>query len=197
MTKPTPEIVNDIMCGARWTGIDAASAVVDFWRASEAYWFSKDDVFDRLLRERFANLHQLVTERQLDGWIGEPKSALALVLLTDQFPRNAYRGTPRMYASDDLARAFAREAIRRKYLDQIDQRLRLFFCLPFAHSEDLADQEQSVSLNRELGQPWLGHAEGHRAIIRQFGRFPHRNAILGRRSTLAELRYLADGGFSG
>lgn len=197
MTKPNPAVADNIMRGSRWTGIDAAGAVVGFWRASEAYWFSKDEVFDRKLHDRFIDLHQSVTDRQHDAWIRKANSALALVVLTDQFPRNAFRGTPRMYACDDLARDFAREAIRRRHLDQIESRLQLFFCLPFAHSEDQADQELSVSLNRMLGQPWLSHAEGHRDIIRRFGRFPHRNAILGRPSTPAELRYLAEGGFAG
>jgi uncharacterized protein (DUF924 family) len=190
-------VAYDIRRGARSTGIDAASAVVDFWCASEAHWFSKDEVFDQTFHDRFIDLHLEVTARRHDDWIAGATSALALVLLTDQFPRNAFRGTPRMHATDGLARDFAYEAILRTHMDLLERRLQLFFCLPFAHSEDQADQELSVALNRKLGQPWLSHAEGHCDIIRRFGRFPHRNAVLGRPSTPAELRYLAEGGFAG
>lgn len=102
-----------------------------------------------------------------------------------------------MYATDGLARAFARMALDAHMFDAVEPQLRLFLCLPFAHSENLADQDLSVALNARLGQPWLGHAEGHRDIIRRFGRFPHRNPLLGRDTRRDEAEFLAGGGFDG
>jgi uncharacterized protein (DUF924 family) len=119
------------------------------------------------------------------------------VVLADQFPRNAFRGTPRMYATDDLARTIADAAIARGHDLGVEDALRLFFYLPFAHSEQLADQERSVALCRSLRADDLRHAEGHRDIIRRFGRFPHRNPIVGRTMTAAEQDYLDRGGFAG
>ena len=102
-----------------------------------------------------------------------------------------------MYATDALARYFAHRAQSTGHMDAIDAELRLFFCLPFAHSEDEGDQDLSVQLNARLGQPWLDHAEGHRDIIRRFGRFPHRNRLLGRETTPQERAFLDQGGFAG
>lgn len=179
------------------TDDDGIGDVVAFWRSSEEHWFAKDADFDRRFRDRFLALHEEVAARHRDGWIGLPEGALALVLLTDQFPRNAFRGTARMYATDPLARRYARQALAAGHMERVEKPLRVFFCLPFSHSEDLADQEIALALNLELGQPWLTHAEGHRDIIRRFGRFPHRNAILGRTSTAEEEAFLRDGGFAG
>ena len=112
------------------------------------------------------------------------------------FPRNAFRGTPGMYTSDALARHYARTALAMVHLDDVEQDLRPFFLLPFAHSENLSDQQLSVALHHDkLGGPWLAHAKGHHGIIRRFGRFPHRNPILGRSTTPEEAHYLASGGF--
>ena len=119
------------------------------------------------------------------------------MLLTDQFPRNAFRGTAHMYATDSLARHFALRATREGYMSAVDASVRLFFCLPFAHSEELSDQDLSVRLHQSLGQPWLSHAQGHRDIIRRFGRFPHRNDLLGRATTPQEREFLDAGGFAG
>jgi uncharacterized protein (DUF924 family) len=124
-----------------------------------------------------------------DFWPCEA-AALALCILLDQFPRNAFRGTPRMYATDELARHTARAAIDAG-LD-----LRLIY-LPFGHSEDLADQDRSVELAKRLPAPGPSNAERHRDIVRRFGRFPHRNAILGRSMTPEEQRFLDQGGFAG
>ncbi|MDP9919097.1 uncharacterized protein (DUF924 family) [Variovorax boronicumulans] len=126
-----------------------------------------------------------------------PEGSLALLILLDQFPRNAFRGTARMYATDALARYCARAAESCAHMAEIDADLRLLFFLPFAHSEDAGDQELSVDLNARLGQPWLSHAERRRDIIRWFGRFPHRNAMLGRRTAEEELAFLDSGGFAG
>jgi uncharacterized protein (DUF924 family) len=134
---------------------------------------------------------------ELEHWQRTPGGALALILLLDQFPRNVFRGTPRMYASDAAALKVAEAALAAGHDRHFDADLRLFFYLPFGHSEQLAHQERSVALCRELGGESLAHAEGHRDIIRRFGRFPHRNAILNRDMTAAELQFLDDGGFAG
>jgi uncharacterized protein (DUF924 family) len=175
-----------------------AAAVVDFWRAAGPdRWFAKDPEFDAGFRERFLSAHEAAARAELGGWLATPVAALALVLLLDQFPRNAFRGTPRMYATDAMARREATTAIGLRHDMAVEAALRLFFYLPFAHSEDPFDQERSVAFNRLLGQPHLSHAEGHRDIVRRFGRFPHRNPILGRTMTPAERQFLDEGGFAG
>lgn len=172
--------------------------VIRFWRdAGPERWFAKDPVFDRLFREGFLRQHLAAAEHALDHWQALPDGALALVLLLDQFPRNAFRGTARVYATDPLARRVARRLLGLGHDTQVDPALRLFCYLPFAHSEDDTDQRLSVALNRQLGQPWLGHAEGHLRIIERFGRFPHRNALLGRDPTPEERTFLDQGGFAG
>ncbi len=175
------------------------SDVVSFWKVAgaEGRWFDKDKNFDRRFNERFLDLHMEVAERLHDGWMETPEGALALLILTDQFPRNAFRGTGHMYATDSLARHYARLAQAVRHMERIEPDLRLFFCLPFAHSEEMADQDISVALNARLGEPWLSHAEGHRDIIKRFGRFPHRNPMLGRLSTPEEETFLHSGGFGG
>lgn len=175
------------------------SDVAGFWKdaGAQGRWFDKDEGFDRIFRDRYLNLHMAVAARRYDGWIENPKGALALLILSDQFPRNAFRGTAHMYATDPLARHYARLAHAAGHMERIELDLRLFFCLPFAHSEDIADQDTSVKLNARLGQPWLDHAEGHRDIIRRFGRFPHRNFMLGRATTAQEAGFLEAGGFQG
>lgn len=175
------------------------SDVVGFWKRAgdEGRWFAKDADFDRSFKERFLDLHMEVAKRQHDGWIETPEGALALLIIIDQFPRNAFRGTGHMYATDPLARHYAREARAAGHMERVEAELRLFLCLPFAHSEEIADQDISVALNARLGEPWLSHAEGHRDIIRRFGRFPHRNEMLGRETTLEEAAFLRNGGFQG
>lgn len=174
-----------------------ASAVVAFWAASSARWFDKNAGFDQAFRERFLGLHMDVAAREHDDWMASSYGALALLILTDQYPRNAFRGTGHMYATDPLARLYARQALEAGHMDDVEPEMRLFFFLPFAHSEDMADQDISVILNRQLGQPWLDHAQSHRDIIRRFGRFPHRNRILGRATTEEEQAFLNEGGFQG
>ena len=175
-----------------------ATAVIDFWRAAgPSLWFAKDADFDRRFRERFLALHEAGARGQLTDWSATAEGALALVLLLDQFPRNAFRGTPRMYDTDAMARQVADRAVKAKFDLAVANDLSLFFYLPFAHSENLADQDRSVELVRRLGQPNIAHAEGHRDIIRRFGRFPHRNAILGRTMRPEEQQFLDAGGFAG
>ena len=175
-----------------------AMEVVDFWRAAGATaWFDKAPDFDRSFRERFIALHVAAAGRECDHWAARAEGALALLILLDQFPRNAFRGTARMYATDPLARHFAHAAVEAGMDGQVEPALRLFFYLPFAHSEDLADQHRSVQLNRKLGQPELDHATGHLRVIERFGRFPHRNPIFGRETTAQEQVFLDQGGFAG
>ncbi|KAB1574188.1 DUF924 family protein [Serratia plymuthica] len=175
-----------------------ASDVVAFWRqVGPSQWFSKDPAFDGNFRERFWALHLAAARREHDDWVNTPEGALALVILLDQFPRNAFRNTSHMYATDGLARHFALIAIKKGYMNTVEPALRLFFCLPFAHSETLADQDLSVTLNAQLGAVERSHAEGHRDIIRRFGRFPHRNRLLLRETTAQEQVFLDAGGFAG
>jgi uncharacterized protein (DUF924 family) len=133
----------------------------------------------------------------LELWSASPEGALALVILLDQFPRNAFRGTPRMYATDAQARCVARMAIAAGHDRSVSEDLRHFLYLPFAHSEDLADQDMSVELNKPLGPNYELNARRHRDIVIRFGRFPHRNCILGRNMTDAEQDFLDAGGFGG
>lgn len=172
--------------------------VVDFWRdAGPERWFNKDAAFDTLFRERFLALHLAAARRELDPWAETAQGSLALAILLDQFPRNAFRGTAHMYATDLLALHFARRAQAEAHGEALDAELRLFLHLPFCHSENLADQDVSVRLSTPLGGPAREHAEGHREIIRRFGRFPHRNPLLGRETTAEEQAFIDGGGFAG
>ena len=172
--------------------------MVAFWReAGPSLWFAKDPVFDQRFRERFAAEYEAARHGQLSVWERSAQGALALLILLDQYPRNSFRGTPRMYATDEQARRIANAAIALGQDQDIEPPLRVFMYLPFAHSEALADQERSVELSRSLGADALQHAEHHRDIVRRFGRFPHRNAILGRTPRPDEQQYLVEGGFKG
>jgi uncharacterized protein (DUF924 family) len=172
--------------------------VIAFWRdAGPQLWFAKDPEFDRRFRERYGEAYERAANGELTGWESTPLGALALVLLLDQYPRNSFRGSPRMYATDSLARQAASAAVDADYVRAVSPELRRFFVLPFAHSEDLADQERSVALARELVPEDLARAQHHRDIVMRFGRFPHRNEILGRTSTQAEREYLLKGGYTG
>jgi uncharacterized protein (DUF924 family) len=175
-----------------------ARDVVEFWRAAGANrWFAKDEAFDAEFRDRFLAAHEAAAAGALDHWSATAEGTLALVLLLDQFPRNAFRGTPRMYATDAAARRIADAALAAGHDLALEPPLRLFLYLPFGHSERLADQDRAVALTEQLGEPNSGFARRHRDIIRQFGRFPHRNPILGRQMTEAEQSYLDAGGYKG
>ena len=175
------------------------SDIIAFWsEAGPSRWFKKDEAFDRHFREAFLDVHEAACGGDLDHWQRSPGGALALVLLLDQFPRNAFRGTARVYASDAKALAIAKAALEASHDRHIDADLRLFLYLPFNHSEVLEDQARCVELCRALGDPEsLAYAVSHHDIVRRFGRFPHRNRILGRTSTDEERRFLDEGGFSG
>ena len=175
-----------------------AEDVVAFWReAGPSRWYRKDDAFDRAFRERFLATHEAAASGALDTWQATAQGALALCILLDQFPRNAFRGSARMFATDTQAREVARHALDRRFDREVEDALRQFFVLPFMHSEALADQHLCVRLARELSTDTLRYAELHRDIIERFGRFPHRNAVLARDTTPQEQRFLDEGGFSG
>jgi uncharacterized protein (DUF924 family) len=195
--QPTPPLVRDAPRVAPALPSEAR-AVLDFWQAAgPSSWFAKDAAFDRQFRDRFADAYAAAARGALDHWASTADGALALILLLDQYPRNAFRGTPRMYATDVAAREQAARAVEAGFDRAVAPELRVFVILPFGHSEWLADQERSVALARRLGPPHLERAEHHRDIVRRFGRFPHRTAILGRTSTDAERHFLENGGYQG
>ena len=166
--------------------------VIQFWFAelTEAHWFARDDELDARIRDRFLALHeQIVLSDGIDA--AAPRPLLAAVIVVDQFSRNMFRGTPRAFAADPIARRLARQAVSRGFDLSMTREERFFLYLPFEHSEDREDQARSVHLIGQLGQEeWTSYAQAHRSIIDRFGRFPHRNAILGRTSTADELALL-------
>lgn len=171
--------------------------VVDFWRdAGPERWFKHSETFDDMCDLSFADAHDDAASGALDDWLAEPDGALALVLLLDQIPRNIFRDDVRTWATDAQARKAAAQAIDNGFDQQVDPALRRFFYLPFMHSEDIDDQNRSVSLFQAMPEPdadrWALH---HREIIERFGRFPHRNALLGRDTTTEEQTWLDQGGF--
>jgi uncharacterized protein (DUF924 family) len=174
-------------------------AVLAFWRAAgPEKWFKKDTAFDDGIRRRFLETYQAAAAGKLAGWEETPEGALALVIVLDQFARNMFRGGARAFAADPLARAVAERALARGFDQQAPLPDRQFFYLPFEHSESLADQERCVALFRATGDAEaVKWAELHADIIRRFGRFPHRNAALGRTTTPEEQAFLDSGGFAG
>ncbi len=181
---PAPQSVEDVLA---------------FWRAAGSdRWYEHDEAFDAAIRERFAATYEDAAAGLLNAWENSPEGALALVIVLDQFPRNMFRGSARCFVTDPLARAAAQRAIARGFDRQVAMPERTFFYLPFEHSEDLADQERAVTLVRATGDAeQLKWAELHADIIRRFGRFPHRNAPLGRTTTPQEQAFLDSGGFAG
>ncbi|PWJ89213.1 uncharacterized protein (DUF924 family) [Mesorhizobium loti] len=175
-----------------------ALSVTKFWRdAGEDAWFEKNEAFDADFRNRFLDLHYAAARRECDGWLEHAEGSLALMILLDQFPRNCFRGTGHMYATDPLARYFAAKAIAAGHDLALEQEIRVFLYLPYEHSELLADQHISVDLTQTRAEPYLKYAVEHRDIIQNFGRFPHRNKMLGRETTPQEQTFLDGGGFSG
>ena len=176
----------------------APGEIVRFWRdAGARAWFTKDETFDGRCRA-FEKAHHAAARGECAAWEQDAEGALALVLLLDQIPRNIYRGSPHAYATDPLAQAAAQRAVARRFDAATESLLRIFFYLPYEHAEDLALQEKGVRLTQSLGDAeYVRYAMLHRDVIARFGRFPHRNVILGRASTAEELAFLADGGFAG
>ncbi len=179
--------------------IEAATSVLAFWRdAGPEKWFSKDAAFDAEIARRFLPTYEAAAEGRLTSWEDSPQGALALLIVLDQFPRNMFRGSARTFAADPLAREVAARTIARGFDQQFAISERSFFYLPFEHSEALPDQERCCALFRATGDAeLLKWAELHADIIRRFGRFPHRNAILGRATTAEERAFLDGGGFAG
>jgi uncharacterized protein (DUF924 family) len=187
-----------------------AQALLDFWfhpPDSPDYgqyrdiWFASHSgpEFDRECRDRFLADHQAAAARRLDAWIEAPLSCLALIVLCDQLPRNMFRGEPDSFATDPIARAAARKAVDAGWDKAMFDVQRLFVYMPFEHSENLEDQRRCVALfeampDSDHKQGWIDPAVQHLEIIERFGRFPHRNEILGRESTPEEVHFLAETG---
>jgi len=198
-----------------WMTIEA---ILDFWFGSSpddsvvakeksALWWSKSPEIDGEIRQRFESSARRAAAGKLSDWLSTPRGRLALILLTDQFPRNIYRDSPRAFAQDLKALAWTRDGIEQGLDLKLRRIERVFFYLPLEHSESLQHQEQSVKYFGELGslaspehkpifEEYLNFAVRHRDIIARFGRFPHRNKILGRESTADELAFLAEPGSS-
>ena len=178
----------------------AISRVLDFWFApaddggdDEARWFKRSEAFDRAVRETLAEDHERAAAGAYDAWQASPQGCLALVLLLDQVPRNLFRGDPRAFATDARARAVTRQALDRGFDRQLPRQVeRMFLYMPLEHSEALADQEDCCRLMAGLDDnpDWAVWAEKHRMIVARFGRFPHRNDLLGRDSSAEERDFL-------
>jgi uncharacterized protein (DUF924 family) len=186
-----------------WFGddIDTPQALA----ARSRLWFSPDESFDEQIRQQFGSLPDSALRGDLDDWRAEPRSTLALVLALDQLPRNLFRGTPRAFAYDSAAVDVSRQAIRRKQDIQLHPAESTFVYLPLEHAESADLQTECVALFRALLQrapdplhdqfaSYLSYAERHQAVIMRFGRFPHRNHVLGRSSTPEEIQFLEEGG---
>ena len=185
-----------------------ADEVLDFWFGREGEpgygefreeWFRKDPEFDREVRDRFEGLHEQAAAGALDDWKEDARSCLALVIILDQFPRNMYRGDPRSYATDRKAQETAEYAVDHALNRELPEFQRMFLYMPFMHSEDLAHQRRSVELFRGLGEDEAdadSYAVRHMEIVERFGRFPHRNEVLGRPTTPEEAEFLKEPGSS-
>lgn len=173
--------------------------IIAFWReAGRERWYKRDDAFDAEVRRRFCALWQRAAAGELGSWETSDEGALALVIVLDQFPRNMFRGDPMTFSSDAPARDVARRAIDRAVDRRIDPALLEFLYMPFMHSEHLPDQEHCIALFQDANNAEnLKYAQEHADIIRRFGRFPHRNRMLGRPTTDEEQTFLDNGGFSG
>lgn len=169
-----------------------------WWQAGPSAWFSSDPDFDAACRDQFLEAHEAAASGALDDWAAQPHSALALIILLDQLPRNMFRGTPRMFATDEKAMQLAEDAIANGLHLAYPLPVRRFFHMPFMHAESIGAQERCIDLCRADGDDDGYHyALVHMDAIRRFGRFPHRNEVLGRKSSVEELAYLKTGGFSG
>lgn len=179
-----------------------SAEIVDFWinQVGPKGWYMGGEELDAQIREKFeAHWHDAM-EGAFGPWLIDAQGTLAYLILTDQFPRNMFREDARAFASDTLARAAAKQAITQNWDQEVDPKSRQFFFLPLMHSENLVDQDRSVELFRSRMDGEDGnvlHAEAHRAVIRAFGRFPYRNAALGRDTTTDEQRFLEAGAYGG
>ncbi|SIS92265.1 Uncharacterized conserved protein, DUF924 family [Roseivivax lentus] len=174
--------------------------ILNFWldEVGPKGWYEQDDALDASIRERFLPVWEEAMEGRFALWLTHPSGVLAYIILLDQFPRNMFRGSPRAFSSDTVARAAAKQAVRREWDRKIDPPARQFFYLPMMHSENLSDQEQCIRLVKERmpeAESTLLHARVHREVIRRFGRFPYRNDALSRTSTAAETAFIEEGGY--
>lgn len=180
----------------------APEEVLAFWldECTPADWYKSDPAFDATIKDRFGAAWQEAAEGALGLWLTHPSGTLAYIILTDQFPRNMFRGSSEAFATDHIALAAAKMAIDRKWDLKIDEPARQFFYLPLMHAENLCDQDRAVRLIHtrmpEHGAGNQDHACAHRAVIRDFGRFPYRNDALGRKTTSAEQAFLDAGGYA-
>lgn len=178
---------------------DQALAILDFWFKEHGPkdWFAKNSEFDAKIRARFGSLHAAAGRGELEGWAKTAKGTLALILILDQFSRNLYRDSAKAFALDAQALRLARQVIDGVLHNGFGEQERVFVFLPFEHSEDPRDQELSVAYFAPYAdKTYVEAAEKHKAIIGRFGRFPHRNAALGRTSTPEEIAFLAEPGSS-
>lgn len=169
--------------------------ILEFWfsAATEANWFVRSDAMDQHITDTFAGTYEAARAGELEAWKSNDLSALALVILLDQFPRNMFRGSPRAFESDAHARTVAGYALEQGFDQLVTQKQRQFVYLPFMHSENVEDQRHAVRLYEQLGiTSSLDFARQHADIIERFGRFPHRNAVLGRQNTREEDVFLID-----
>ena len=173
--------------------------VLEFWleECGPSDWYAQDDALDARIRDRFQAKWEEAEDGGLGLWLTVASEALAYIILTDQFPRNMFRGDARSFQSDALARSAAKMAVDRDWDLKVDVPARQFFYLPMMHSETLSDQDRAVRLfsSRMPGTDNEVHARAHRQIIRDFGRFPYRNEVLGRQTTAAEQEFLDAGGY--
>lgn len=173
--------------------------ILRFWldECTPEQWFTTDPAFDETIRSRFEETWKQATEGKFALWLTYPNGVLAYIILTDQFPRNMFRDDPRSFATDRAAVAAAKSAIAKGWDMRIEPSARHFLYMPLEHSENLCDQDRAVRLIHERldDDQLMLHARAHREVIRQFGRFPHRNAALGRKTTVAEQAHLDRGGY--
>ena len=174
--------------------------VLDFWFGSpdsrergrpRKVWFQKSETFDSEIRRRFIATWEQAGRGELERWLATPLASLALVIALDQFPRNMFRGTARAFSSDSLALAAAGSMIEREFDRLLSPAEQTFAYLPFVHAEDLAAQRRSLALFQAFDPEYIKSARRHHEVIARFGRFPHRNAMLGRESTAEEIEFLS------
>jgi uncharacterized protein (DUF924 family) len=170
--------------------------VLAFWFADSERWWRQDPAFDAEIRDRFLALHDAVERGEREEWLETARGALVYVIVLDQFSRNMFRGSARMFQGDARALSAARMAVDCGFDQGLSTDERSFLYMPFMHSENMADQDRSVGLFASAVPASLSYAEKHRDIVRRFGRFPHRNALLGRPSTSDELEFLKQPGSS-
>ena len=169
--------------------------IIDFWftEIESKLWWVKDDQFDQQLRDKFGELHASAVKCELFSWREHPEGRLAEVIVLDQFSRNMYRDTPLAFASDPLSLTLAQEAVDRNLHNELESMQRMFLLMPYMHSESKAVHEVAVGLFNSPGLEGNYEFElKHKAIIDQFGRYPHRNKILGRSTTEAERLFLEE-----